>query len=253
MAELDETKAQHFEALMTNERASQYLVELTLGNLEVITANNVEDIFVEAQRRAAETVTKERDAFYGEKIDELTLQIEAGESRANLLQQKVNEIALESSTKDMQTAALRAESTILQNELGSQKNSMERQEFELAAVRQRVDEVTEVASVAIADNEARKKRAIDFATRHAQSRVFLLRFIGAAILWIVGLSLGLLDKFYIPTISSGNQAVANLILVGAQAVLGLAGISLFVDKFVGKPVEKLRSRLYIEKLTDLGY
>ena len=47
LAAVDPEKARHFEAMMTNERASQYLVEVTLGDANVITANNAEDIYEE--------------------------------------------------------------------------------------------------------------------------------------------------------------------------------------------------------------
>lgn len=64
LAEVDPEKATHFEALMTNERASQYLIEVTLGDVNAITANNVEDIYEEVQRRAAEKVAIEKDHEY---------------------------------------------------------------------------------------------------------------------------------------------------------------------------------------------
>lgn len=253
LAELDETKASHFEALMTNERASQYLVEVTLGNLDVITANNVEDIFAEAQRRAAETVTKERDEFYGEKISVLTSQLEEGEARANALQEKIAEIALDNAAKDLQTSELENKSMELQAELALQKQTMTRQESELQAIHQSVNELTRVASNAIADNEARRKGAVDFAKRHASGRVLFLRIFGASVLWIITLALSLVDKFLIPELSVERQALANLILIGTQSALGLLGVSLFFDRFVGKPVQKLHGKLYAKKLHELGY
>lgn len=64
LAAVDPEKAKHFEALMTNERASQYLVEVTLGDMNVVTASNAEDIFEEVQRRAAEKVAIEKDQHY---------------------------------------------------------------------------------------------------------------------------------------------------------------------------------------------
>lgn len=253
LAELDETKASHFEALMTNERASQYLVEVTLGNIDVITANNVEDIFAEAQRRAAEIVAKERDEFYGEKISELTSQLEEGAARANALQATISQISLDSAAKDLQTSELERKSAALQAELALQKQAMSRQESELQAIHQSVSELTRVASNAIADNETRKKGAIDFARRHASNRVLILRIVGASVLWIITFALSLVDKFLIPDLPAERQALANLILVSTQSALGLLGVSLFFDKFVGKPVQKLYDKIYTQKLEELGY
>lgn len=64
LAAIDPEKAKHFEALMTNERAAQYLTEVTLGDMNVVTANNAEEIFEEVQRRAAEKVAIEKDQHY---------------------------------------------------------------------------------------------------------------------------------------------------------------------------------------------
>ena len=253
LAELDETKASHFEALMTNERASQYLVEVTLGNLDVITANNVEDIFAEAQRRAAETVTKERDEFYGEKITELTTQLEAGEILAKELQNKISEIALENAAKELQTSQLENKSAALQAELALQRQTMSRQENELQAIHQSVAELTRVASNAISDNEARKKGAMDFANRYATRRILIMRILGAAVLWSITLALSLVDKFLIPDLAVEQQAKANLLLIAVQSVLGLLGVSLFFDRFVGQPVQKMRDKMYARKLYELGY
>jgi hypothetical protein len=253
LQDLDATKAQHFEALMTNERASQYLVEFTLGNLDVITANNVEDIFAEAQRRAAETVSKERDEYYGPQVAALTAQIVEGESRAESLQEQISAIALESAAKDLRTNELQAKSERLVAALDAQREEVHRQSFELNAVRQSVSEISTVAQQALSDNEQRKNAAISFAERYANTRVFVFRVAGVVGFVLFSLLLGLLDKFYIPTLSIAAQSTANALLIFVQVLFAATGLSLLFDRLVGVPLQKWRDKLYVEKLLELGY
>lgn len=62
LADLDDQMAARFDALMTNERAENFLMDRTLGDFRLITQENVEEIYQEVEAIAAERVAKEKDA-----------------------------------------------------------------------------------------------------------------------------------------------------------------------------------------------
>lgn len=63
LSQLDEQKAKHFRALMTDERAGQHLMQLTLGDSVLITStNDAEQILEQVELVLGEKYRKERDA-----------------------------------------------------------------------------------------------------------------------------------------------------------------------------------------------
>ncbi|SHH70292.1 hypothetical protein [Massilia sp. CF038] len=253
LAELDAEKALHFEALMTNERASQFLMEVTLGNLDVITANNVEEIFSEAQRRAAETVSKEKDAHYGAQVADLAMQVEASAEELAKLQDQLQQAALDNEAKQITEVKLQQETVALTQQVEEQRIVAAAQAGKLAAMEASIAALTEVASNAIVDSAAKKNQAIAIATRFVDRRMKMLRIGGAVSSLSAMLLLALADKFLVPSLRIELQSYANLVLIGIQLLLGGIGLSLISEKIFEIPMQRWGAKLYAEKLSELGY
>ena len=58
---VDENKAEQFKALMTTERAAQFLITQTLGNSDLITEHNFEELYDKVALTTAEEVTKQKN------------------------------------------------------------------------------------------------------------------------------------------------------------------------------------------------
>ncbi|OEZ55662.1 hypothetical protein [Duganella sp. HH105] len=253
LLDLDEQKAKHFEALMTNERASQYLAELTLGNLAVITATNVDDILVEAQRRAAEVVAQERDAHYAPQLAEANSQREASDAKVKELQDRVMEAQLESATKELIASTLAKKSEALENEVGEHRETLSRQATSLADLSANVEVLAAAANTAQA-TLARQRQQADFhATKYASSRVRALRITGCLMFLAISIAIGYVDKFLIPGLAPKAQTVANALLVCVQGVIAIFGLSLLLDPLFERPMARWRERLYISRMMELGF
>lgn len=143
LAQIDPEKAEHFEALMTNERAAQYLAEATFNNPGYITANNVEDIYAEAQRRAAEKVGLEKDAFYGEKLAELESERKDLISQTADLTERLERVAIDAEQRRLNEERLTAVTNELQKENTEQLRNSREQENKISALERKLTEISE--------------------------------------------------------------------------------------------------------------
>ena len=103
LSQLDDEKAQHFHALMTDERASQHLMELTLGEAQVVTQSNAPEILeklksklLEQHEKQTEIALKEKELELGEEHekklkDELEKQANDYENQLTEEQRRVKE------------------------------------------------------------------------------------------------------------------------------------------------------------------
>ena len=55
-----------------------------------------------------------------------------------------------------------------------------------------------------------------------------------------------------PSLSPENQARGNFIIVVAQGVFVVVGLSVLFDRVVERPLASLRSTLYLRRLEELG-
>ncbi|MFJ2990174.1 hypothetical protein ACIPF8_20095 [Collimonas sp. NPDC087041] len=257
---LDDEKAKHFEALMTNDRASQYLVEATFGNPDVITALNVEDIFDEVQRRAAELVTKEKDEFYRAQVTNLEVAAAESNALALSLQEKVIDLSIDNQAKELQAKHLAEKANTLENESARQREVLDKQEeallkqaTEISSLGTTLLQLNDTATSAREAMERHKTRAIATASRYADRRILQIRILGCILLFGCALLLGFTDKFWIPTLSVDAQKYANVCLVVAQAIFAILGVAIFFDKFFGQRLRSWRTKLYTEKLLELGF
>lgn len=250
---VDPEKARHFEALMTNERASQYLTEATLGDANVITANNVEDIFEEVQRRAAEKVAVEKDNHYKGQVTALQDQVREAEDSASKLRDSLTDAQLDVDARKMEVRDLQQRTQGLEAERDEGRQRQKQQAEEISRLETISAETSATASRVQTQLSEQVQRGERSAARYADKRVKSLRILGVVGLFSLTALIGTLDKFWIPSLSATQQRYANVGVIVAQAVMGLFGVALLFDPIVKRPLAALRERLYRNRLEELGF
>jgi hypothetical protein len=252
LSEIDPEKAKHFEALMTNERASQYLAEVTQGDMNAVTANNVEDIFEEIQRRAAEKVSIEKDQHYLGQIAVLQNSSLVAKQEAEKLRESLQENQLEIFSGKVEIRALSQLASNLQIKHDESEAKFTDQSNLLQTLTSQAAEASrnsmEAQRLLIDQLERSRTTAMSFAERRTKK----IRLIGGIAMFLLVFLIEYLEKFIIPALPVTQQPIANLILIIFQALLAIAGLGLFVDRFVHKPIEWLRKRFYRQRLAELG-
>jgi hypothetical protein len=249
---IDPEKAKHFEALMTNERASQYLAEVTQGDINAVTANNVEDIFEEIQRRAAEKVSIEKDQHYLGQIAALQNSSFVAEQETEKLRESLQETQLEIFAGKMEIRALSQLASNLQTKHDESEAKFTEQSNLLQTLTSLAAEATsnamEAQSLLIGQWERSRATAMSFAERKTKQ----IRWMSGIAMFLLFFVIGYLDKFIVPALPVTQQSTVNLILIIFQSLLAIAGFGLFVDRFVHKPIEWLRKRFYRRRLAEMG-
>lgn len=249
---IDPDKARHFEALMTNDRASQYLMEVTLGNPDLITAMNVEDIFEEVQRRAAEKVAKEKDDFYQEQLLELTERISSSSSEESRLREQLAVIDIEAQSRRLEAASLAAEAGALREERDEQLMKSAQQGEDISRLNITIEQVQNSAKIVSDQLRRQRDSGILGAKIYANGRVRAIQLLFAIFLFGVVVALNYFDKFLIPSLTPENQRRGNIIIVLAQGLFVVLGLSVLFDRVVEKPLSRWRQKLYRQRLSELG-
>src|SRR5690242_1417335 len=109
---------------MTNERASQYLMEVTLGDAGVLTAALAEDVFEEAQRRAAEKVARQKDEEYSSKIADLEAKASDSSRLVSELQERLTTTSLEAGARALEAEHLGKKAEHLEGEVLKQSGAI---------------------------------------------------------------------------------------------------------------------------------
>lgn len=93
LEKVDPARAEYFEALMTNDRASHYFMRRTLGDARLITDENAltiyEEVFAKAGEQAAKKAVAEMERAFAEREQALTARIDTQEAEAH---QRINEL-----------------------------------------------------------------------------------------------------------------------------------------------------------------
>lgn len=251
LAQVNPEMAVHFEALMTNERAAQYLAEATFNNPSFITANNVEDIYSEVQRRAAEKVGLEKDAFYGKEIALLEQDRIAAKAVAVQLAERLEQVQMEAEGRRMDSERLTATTLTLSEEHGTQRKALEDQTTRISDLERTLTEVSERDRVNTANFLAYQNTARGQARRRSErwTKGFQIAF--AATMFLLTFALGYVDKIIFPTLPVDVQSSVSLAIIVMQALLSLAGVSVF-SRWAAKPFEAISMKLYKARLSSLG-
>lgn len=252
LAAIDPEKARHFEVLMTNERASQYLIEVTLGDANVITANNAEDIFEEVQRRAAEKVAVEKDTEYHGQIAALREQVRHGDVTSGSLQRELIETQLEVDARKMETRDLAARAAQLEADRAASARKQKEQETEIMRLSGIATAASEAAQQVREQLAEQRRLGRSSAAQFADARTKQLRVLGVFLLFALAIAIGYLDKFWVPSLSTDAQRYGNITVIAIQALMAISGVSLLIDPLARRPLKKLRESLYRQRLLELG-
>lgn len=252
LADVDPEKARHFEALMTNERASQYLIEVTLGDVNVITANNVGDIYEEVQRRAAEKVSIEKDREYQGQISALRATLLEGEENVRELRSTLTETELEVGARKMEVRDLSRRSAELERNYQASLAKISEQEEQLVSLGAKANEASATASKVHDLLTQQWVRGRALAMRHAERRTSQIRWAGVAMLFVLAFGSGYIDKFITPLLPEEHISKANIAVIVMQAALTISGFASIFDSLIRRPLEGLRRRLYASRLAELG-
>lgn len=253
LAQVDPEKAKHFEVLMTNERASQYLTEATLGDANVITANNVEEIFEEVQRRAAEKVALEKDNHYKGQMSALQSQVQAAELGASELRESLTEAHLEVDARKMEIHNLQQRTRDLEMEREAERTRISRQADEISRLETISSEASATASKVRTQFDEQMQRSERSASLYADKRVKSMRIFGVIGLFTFTALVGVADKFWLPSLSAEQQPFANVGVIVLQSLTGLSGVALLFDPIVKRPLAALRDRVYRKRMEEFGF
>lgn len=251
LAEINPEMAAHFEALMTNERAAQYLAEATFNNLSFITANNVEEIYAEAQRRAAEKVALEKDAFYSEKLAVLERDRIAASAAEAELRERLKQVQLEAESRRIEAERLTATTSALSEEHVTQRKSLDEQQAKISTLERLLTDVSERDKINTAAILSYQGAARTQARIRAERWTKGVQIFFAILMFSLTFALGYFDKVILPALQLEDQSTGNIALIMAQAVLSITGLSVF-SNWAHKPFQALTLKLYKSRLTALG-
>lgn len=259
LAQIDPRKASHFEALMTNERAAQYLAEVTLGDISVITASNAPEILEEVERRAAEKIAIAKDREYQEKIRNIENSKEEILLNHNRLISNFEQNRIYLDAQNLEIDNLKKANNVLESRYEKSEENFRQSRENIEAQNRIVEELKAAAENLKSnlekkevDERARKQRIKEAAHKYASGKTLQIRFAGGVFLIIFIFLLGYVDKFFIPGITLEKQSLANFLLITTQAIMGITGVSLFFDRAIGKPVAYFHEKFYKRKLAELG-
>lgn len=253
LADLDAEKATHFEALMTNERASQYLMEVTFGNPDVLTALGAEDVFEEAQRRAAEKVAHEKDEFYATRIYELEKRAAEGVAAVEDLQTRLSGASLNVQAKELEALQLGEEARALKGTAENQTADIQRQSAEISELSSAVARLSNEAETVKRNLDRHRHSASIAARQHADRLILGVRLVGAVALFGFVVAISYADKYWVPLLPEGWRYLATVLIIVIQGLLAMAGLSLFADRFITGPLHRWNKKVYEERLLSMGF
>lgn len=252
LSQLDEEKALHFESLMTNERASQYLMEATFGNPDVITASNVEEIYEEILERAAEHIAKEKDTYYSKKITHLNAEVTERDKQLAALRGKVTTLSLDRDAGDHQVRVLEREAKSLGHRVEEQQTVLDGQNKKIDELETVVNSLSEFSQNTRQELERTKERVKGLAKKAARRAVLAWKIGGIITFVLLSSLLGYFDKFIVSTLPTGMQNYGNWAVIGGQVFLAIATLGVMLDFLFAKYLKSAYAQAYSSKLLEFG-
>jgi hypothetical protein len=253
LQDLDPDLLDHFEAVMTNDRASQYLVETTLGNPEAITANNISAVLQGMERRLTEQVAREKDEHYAGTISQLRAEIDRGTVAQSQLQERLAQLDLDKESATRDAESLRGETTRLTEGNERLQTAVQQQSEQIGALSSAVNSLSQSEQALRKFEERRRKQAEASATIYADK--WMRRMQWASVLTpllLIGV-ISYFDKFVLEGLDDRWKETGKWSFVVGQIILGVASASFIVDALFSKRMEKLKVRRYKQRLLELGY
>jgi len=239
LSELDERKARHFQALMTNSKAAHYLMNRALGDAGLITRENVAEVYEEVERIAAEKVTVEKNA----EIEKLHIDYkEIVRAKDQELSKSKTELDANVAVKRAQEDAYAASEDAFASQLLAKKE------------KKRADELATTLGEVLAERERTNRLAIEQAVsfaRNVQLRAQIHVAIGIGLLSIV---LGLAAN-YAPIIFGQESLGTNLtvlVSIGMTGLLTAVQFWVFPEQLFGQYVTRKRDEALFRKARELN-
>lgn len=250
---LDPIKAQHFEVLMTSERAAQFMTEITLGDALLVTQENAEKIYEQIEVIAAEKVAKQKDEQYGQQLSQMNEQlVETAtllqDAQSELTQAKLDKDASQEQLKSM-TDGLKA----LEDSFNKQKELAEQQANQYEELTKAFTSVREQQMANENLLKTTRAQQVFVANQRSHQKVNNLRTLGIAIVVASGLAIGYLDKFLVPTLSSNQQALGNVAIIVLQVVLTVTTLGAVIELLFGSLFRSIKSTAFISHLIEFGW
>lgn len=249
---LDAEKAKHFEVLMTNDRASQYLMEATFGNPDLITEQNVEEIYEEVQRRAVEKIAKEKDDLYSVELSKLQNEISARQEKETTLNLALSEVQLVNQVQELELQKISLAASQLADQFTQQSQEVFGQTKKINELDSNFKKMEGMANDFQSRVETQDKFLRAKAENYVNTIVFTAKVVGGISAVALAFLLSYVDKFLVPQLSIDLQYWGNWAILSAQMLLGLFGIGVFVDRLTARPFAKLRAKLLKNKLMTFG-
>jgi hypothetical protein len=205
LADLNPARVEAFDALMTNERIENFLMDRTMGDARVITERNFEAIYAELEEQAAEKVTAKKDAEIERLRNEHTAAVDA--------------LAEERRAERMRTAS---ETLKLEGQLGESKNELtEAQARATQLLRER-----EERDRLLVEADRRWMSSIIRVGKNAQRRCWA--FVEVALLGVAAIT-GLTAP-----ISMGNRVCVAVLVFLATTLAATVGNRYWPDNFLDR-------------------
>lgn len=219
LSELDSKQAEYFNALMTDERAGQHLMQLTLGESTFLTESNASAILEQMK----DALVEKHETKTKEEIERINTEHEVQLSRQQIIQE------------DLRNKILEAEGGALQARRA------------LSETNKRVEKLEDAIA---SGNRARimeKKKIVEQCIRYAIRCTNAAHFIISACI----ATIGALIAWY------GIQESPNIMVKGIGTaliwVIAFIGFWKVPDNLLGGWMNRLREKCYQKKLIEFGY
>lgn len=253
LSSLDPVKAQHFEALMTSERAAQFMTEVTLGDALLVTESNAEKIYGQVEAIAAEKIAKEKDEHYGKQLSELNSKLTSTETLLEATQASLSQAELDRQANAMQLDSLSEQQIRLEEAVRKQQELIHEKSNEAARINAALADAQAARSAQTKLLEETKCMQIRLANKYSGQRVGRLRFLGVAVTVLVAAVTGYIDKFYAPSLPVDIQPQWNGVIIALQVGTAALTLGTVIEFFMGSVFRAIARKSFVHKLSELGW
>lgn len=253
LSALDPAKAEHFEALMTNERAAQFMTQLTLGDAILVTEENAGRIYDQIEAIAGEKAAKERDEFYGKQLQELGNQLATTESLLQITRSELTQTVLDRNANQEALQSIKSNLMGLEESLKNQQSLSKEQIINIESFKTLLEDSKKVRETQESQLKIIRENQISAAGRHSARKISALRWSGVALILIIGGITGYIDKFVTPIAATDQQRFWNVVVISLQVLIAFLTLSAAVELLFGKIFKRVKFTAFSRYLDDLGW
>ena len=253
LSSLDPIKAQHFEVLMTNERAAQFMTEISLGDSLLVTQENAENLYEQLEAIAGEKVARQKDEQYGNQINGIKIELDTTTENLNKTTQALHQANLDRDASREEMSSLSGNLVNVQAAVSAQKDLLQIQtkrnsDLEDALESERLIRVANEESI-----KAMKARQVDAARRKGRKQVTIYRVGVMVVVLLLAGTANYVDKFVTPNLDKDAQTIANFLFVISQVVMSAFGLGLLVEVFSGWILKSAKATAFKNHLKEMGW